>query len=161
MATAEDWIEYACVRAVLDHPLARVWRHVGRFGELDRWVDGVTACSVEGAGLGAVRTVTRNGAVVRERLDRFDADAHELSYLILEPHALPASDVRGTITLRATESGATEMVWCSVASQFRAPPQALGERIERFYSASIQGLGRLLDASRDSPDAEAAIDVQR
>jgi len=110
LATPEEEIEYACVRAVLDHPLARVWRYVGLFGELDRWVDGVTACSVDGEGPGAVRTLTRNGATVRERLERLDTERHEISYLIEEPHALPASDVRGTITLSAIDHGTTEIV---------------------------------------------------
>ena len=146
LATPEEEIEYACVRAVLDHPLARVWRYVGLFGELDRWVDGVTACSVDGEGPGAVRTLTRNGATVRERLERLDTERHEISYLIEEPHALPASDVRGTITLSAIDPGATEIVWRSRATHFGVPPRVLGERIEHFYQASIQALGRILDA---------------
>jgi len=146
MAIDDERIEYACVRAVLDHPLERVWFHVGRFGELERWVDGVTACSVEGEGPGAVRTVTRNGATVRERLDGLDADRHEISYLIVEPHALPARDVRGTITLNTIDAGATEIVWRSRAAHFDVPPRLLGERIEQLYKASIQGLGRILDA---------------
>ena len=146
MASADQGIEYACVRAVLDHPLPRVWQYVGRFGELDRWVDGVTACSVDGEGPGAVRTVTRNGVIVRERLERLDADRHEISYLIEEPHALPASGVRGTISLSAINPSATEIVWRSLAAQFGVPPGVLGERIEQFYKASIEGLGRILDA---------------
>src|SRR5580658_1647654 len=123
MATAEDRIEYACVRAVLDHPLARVWRYVGRFGGLEHWVDGVTACSIDGEGPGAVRTLTRNGATVRERLERLDTERHEISYLIEEPHAFPASDVRGTITLNAIDPGATEIVWRSRAATLRVPPR--------------------------------------
>lgn len=132
---------------MLNHPVARVWLVIARFDGAHHWVDGVTACSLEGAGAGAIRTLVRNGVTVRERLERVDADTHEISYLVLEPHALPATSVRGTITLHATDSGATEIVWRSRAEAFRVPPRVLGERIEGFYAASLQRLGRFLDAA--------------
>jgi hypothetical protein len=65
---ATDTVAYARVARLLNHPLDRVWALVGAFGGLERWADGVTACDVAGD----VRTVTRNGAPVRERLDRRD-----------------------------------------------------------------------------------------
>ncbi len=141
MATGS--VEYARVERVLDHPVADVWAVVGAFGGLEAWADGVTACTVEEG----VRTVTRNGSTVRERLDRRDPAAHELGYAILPPHPLPADDVRGTISLRALGPDRTEIIWSSQARDFTAPPEALGARIEQFYAASIEGLDRLLGLS--------------
>jgi hypothetical protein len=138
--------EYARIRAELDHPLAQVWSVVARFGDADVWVDGVTACAIEGEGVGAVRTLVRNGATVRERLELMDPDNHWISYLVLEPHSLPATDVRGTMVLRALGQGSTEIVWRSSADGFEVPPRVLGERIEAFYAASLRRLARLLDA---------------
>jgi hypothetical protein len=137
--------EYAKVCVVLDHPIDQVWAVAGQFGGLEAWADGVSACSVEGEGVGAVRTVTRGG-VVREQLETLDPGRHEISYSILPPHALPAEDVSGAITLRALGPETTEFVWRSEATRFHAPPGPLGERIEAFYRASIQGLGRVLSA---------------
>lgn len=139
---ATDTVVYARVQRVLDHPLERVWPLVGAFGGLEQWADGVTACDLDGE----VRTVTRNGSTVRERLDRRDPEACEIAYTIMSPHPLPADDVRGTIVLRAVDADRTEIVWRSEARNFRAAPDALGARIEHFYAASIDGLDRLLSA---------------
>jgi hypothetical protein len=146
MAKPTTRIEYARVCVVLGHPIDQVWAVAGKFGGLEAWADGVSACSVEGEGVGAVRTVTRGG-VVRERLETLDPGRHEISYRILPPHALPAEDVRGAITLRALGPEKTEIVWRSEASRFHASPDALGERIEAFYRASIHGLGSVLNAA--------------
>jgi hypothetical protein len=116
---------------------------IAMFGGLENWADGVTACDVADG----VRTVTRKGSTVRERLDRCDPDAHEISYTILPPHPLPAEDVRGTIALKALGPGRTEIHWYSQARDFRAPPETLGARIEIFYAASIEGLDGLLSAA--------------
>ena len=139
---ATDSVEYARVERILDHPLERVWAFVGAFGGLEHWADGVTACAVDHE----VRTVTRNGATVRERLDRRDPHAHEISYTILSPHPLPAEEVRGLISLRPLADGRTAVVWRSEARDFRGPHEALGARIAQFYAAAIEGLDRLLSA---------------
>lgn len=140
MATGS--VEYARVERLLAHPVTDLWAVVGAFGGLEAWADGVSACVVEGG----VRTVTRNGSTVRERLDRRDPDAFEISYTILRPHPLPAEDVRGTIALKALGPNRTEIHWYSEARDFTAPPEALGARIRQFYAASIDGLDRLLSA---------------
>jgi hypothetical protein len=137
---------YASVRAVLDHPIETVWTRIAAFSGLEGWADGVSACSVEGEGVGAVRTVTRNGFSVRERLEAIDPAAHMLRYQILQPHPLPADVVHGNVILWALEEGRTEILWRSDAADFKVPPEALGARIEAFYAASIEGLRRSLDS---------------
>lgn len=138
-------ITYAEVSERLEHPLARVWEQIAMFGGLERWADGVSECSVEGEGIGAVRTVVRNGNRVRERLETIDPAARMIRYQILPPHALPAENVHGNILLRALTDEATEIVWRSDATDFCAEPEWLGARISTFYRDSIGGLQRLLD----------------
>jgi uncharacterized protein YndB with AHSA1/START domain len=137
-------IEYARVERILDHPLAAVWAFVGRFDGVDAWIDGVAECRVTGAGVGAVRAVTRNGSSVRERLDRLDPEAHESAYRILDPHPLPASDVRGLIALAPEGEARTRIVWRSEARDFRVSKAELGAAIARFYAASIDRLAARL-----------------
>ncbi|MDB5704227.1 MAG: hypothetical protein JWN66_1343 [Sphingomonas bacterium] len=137
-------ITYASVRAELDHPIEAVWARIGVFGGLEDWADGVSACSVDGKGVGAIRTVVRNGNSVQERLEAIDPVGHVLRYQILQPHPLPADAVHGNVILRPLGAGRTEMVWRSDARNFTVPPEALGARIEAFYAASIEGLRRLL-----------------
>lgn len=138
-------IPYATVTARLDHPVDAVWARVGSFGGLQHWAAGVSACSVDGEGVGAVRTVIANGAEVRERLEAIDPAAHTLRYRILSPHRMPADNVHGNIALRALDAGSTEMIWHSDATDFTAAPDVVGARIEAFYRASIAGLERLLE----------------
>lgn len=138
-------ITYASVRAELDHPIETVWARIAAFGGLEDWAEGVSACTIEGEGVGAVRTVVRNDTTVRERLKAIDSAAHMLRYQILPPHRLPANAVHGNVILQALADGRTEMLWWSDAADFTAPPEALGSRIEAFYAASIEGLRRLLE----------------
>jgi hypothetical protein len=155
MAALPTRTVYASVRMALEYPIDAVWAVAGRFDGLEAWADGVSACSVEGDGVGCVRTVTRGG-VVREQLESRDPGRHQISYTILAPHALPADDVRGEITLTALGPEATQIVWRSEAARFHAPPEALGERIEAFYRASIGGLERVLSTNRSAkPEANS------
>ena len=151
--------EYARVTVMLNHPIDKVWAVAGRFDGLEAWVDGVSACSVTGEGVGAVRTITRGG-IVREQLETLDPGRHEISYRVLAPHSLPADDVRGEITLRALGPAMTAFVWRSDAARFHTSPGPLGERIEDFYRASIQNLERMLAAGR-SAQAKSAVDAER
>jgi hypothetical protein len=137
-------ITYASVRAELDYPIETVWARVAMFGGLEEWVEGVSACSMDGEGVGTVRTVVRGGGSVRERLEAIDPIGHILRYQILPPHRLPAEAVHGNVLLRALGERRTEMVWRSDARDFTVAPEVLGAQIEAFYAASIEGLRRAL-----------------
>lgn len=139
-------VEYARARRVLRAPLNAVWDVISRFGGVEAWIVGVSACSLDGEGVGAVRTLQLQGRSAREQLIKLDPAAHTLTYAILEPHALPAKDVRSTITLRAIAADQTEAVWVSKARAFGVPPEALGARINEFYARSLAQLEQLLDA---------------
>ncbi len=138
-------VSYAEVRAVIDHPIGKVWAPIARFGGLERWAAGVSACELKGDGAGAVRTVHLGDRSARERLEAIDPISYRLRYHILSPHAMPAEDVYSEIILTTIGNDRTEMVWRSEASDFSIPPDELGAKIETFYSKSIDGLKRLLD----------------
>jgi hypothetical protein len=138
-------VTYADVRAVIDHPVGRVWPLIADFGGLAAWAAGVTGCTLDGEGPGAVRTVALGDRVARERLEAIDPVRHWLRYHILPPHAMPADDVYSDISLTAIGKDRTEIRWSSEASGFAVPPEQIGARIEGFYGKSIEGLRRLLD----------------
>ncbi|MFA6114683.1 MAG: SRPBCC family protein [Sphingomonas sp.] len=144
-------ITYARVTAEFDRPIETVWARIACFGGLEDWADGVSACSVEGKGVGAIRTVVRNGNSVRERLETIDPVKHVLRYQILPPHSLPAQAVHGNVILRSLGAGRTEILWRSDATDFTVPPEVIGARIEAFYAASIEGLRRVLESNFPSP----------
>ena len=136
--------DYVRVTVVLDHPIAEVWAIVSSFGAIKAWIDGVEACSLAGAGVGAVRSVTRGGSVTRERLEEIVPATHSLRYALLPPYALPAEDVTAVISLRAIDDARTEVTWRSQARSFVSPREQIARYIEGFYARSLDNLGRLL-----------------
>lgn len=139
-------VTYANVRAVIDHPIDRVWPVIADFGGLAAWASGVTGCTLEGEGPGAVRSVALGDRIAQERLEAIEPDRHRLRYHVVPPHAMPAENVYSDISLTAIDTNRTEILWMSEASDFGISPEQLGARIEGFYSKSIEGLKRLLDA---------------
>jgi len=129
---------------VLDHPIEKVWPIIAAFGGLDRWAAGVTGCTVQGEGPGAIRTVSLGERQARERLETIDPSSHKLRYHILPPHAMPARNVFSEIRLTALDDGRTEIRWRSEATDFGVPSEQVGAGIEKFYRRSLEGLDRML-----------------
>ncbi|KQX19561.1 MULTISPECIES: SRPBCC family protein [unclassified Sphingomonas] len=140
-------VAYANVRAAVDHPIDRVWPVIADFGGLAAWGAGVTGCTLEGEGPGAVRSVSLGDRIAHERLEAIAPDRHWLRYHIVPPHAMPAENVYSDISLTAIDTNRTEILWVSEATGFGIPPEQLGARIEGFYSRSIEGLKKLLDGA--------------
>lgn len=138
-------VTYAKVRVVIDHPIDAVWPYIADFGGLDAWAAGVTGCTLEGKGPGAVRTVALGDRSALERLESIEPAGHRLRYHILPPHVMPAQNVFSDISLTSIGKNQTEILWTSEATDFGMPPEQLGARIEGFYSKSLDGLRRLLD----------------
>jgi hypothetical protein len=137
-------VTYAKVRAVIDHPIDVVWPHIADFGGLAAWAAGVTGCTLDGTGPGAVRTVELGDRFAHERLEAIEPDGHWLRYHIVPPHAMPAENVYSEISLTAIDANRTELLWVSEATDFGIPAEQLGARIEGFYGASVEGLKRVL-----------------
>lgn len=78
------------------------------FTGLHRWHPGLEDPTVEGSGIGAVRSYRFGGQRVRERLDAVD-DGRGLAYTVLEG-PLPITDLRARYELFEL-SGKTRVVW--------------------------------------------------
>lgn len=137
-------MEYVRVVRVIPFSIGEVWGLVAGFGALRTWVEAVERCSLEGVGVGAVRTVTAMGGVTRERLTHLDPDGYGISYALEDPHILPARGVRGHMRLRAVAADATEFTWYSTAEHIDVEPEQLAALIRGFYEASLQSLERAL-----------------
>lgn len=140
----EPAVTYADVMVRLDHPMDAVWAAVADFGGIGLWAAGVSGCTADGDGPGAIRTISLSERQVREQLEAIDPVARRLRYRILPPHSLPAADVWGEIKLTPLADGAVEMRWRSEATDLSVPAEQLGARIEDFYRRSIESLDRML-----------------
>jgi mxaD protein len=128
-------------------PIERVWALVGDFGGMKKWAP-VERCTIEGSGVGAVRTVAGRGPfgremVVTERLESFDPQAHVLTYSIVGKSPLPASDYLGRIELRAKGADRCEIDW-SCTLEPKLPAFLIAGLIRKTYQSGIDGLKAVL-----------------
>lgn len=105
-------------RVSLSEPIAapadRVWAVIGDFGGLTGWLPAISACTVAGAGVGAVRTLGFVGSDVyaRERLDAHDDAARSYTYSVVETD-LPIAGYRSTIQVAHDGDGRCVLHWAS------------------------------------------------
>lgn len=123
----------------------RVWDLFRDFGGVKRYSGGIQSCTVEGEGIGAVRTLSLPGdATLKERLESFDEGGRTLSYSILEPSPLPLRSYLST--LRVAEDGPKR---CRVQWSGRFEPAGAGEEqvtgmIRGIYTGGIAGVRKSL-----------------
>lgn len=138
-------MEYVRIVKVLPFSVGEVWGLVAGFGSLRTWMVAAESCSLEGAGVGAVRTVKAMGGVTRERLTLVDPATYRVSYALEDPTILPAKGVQGHMSLRAVSPTSTEVTWASTAEWIDPQHRAmLEEMIRGFYEASLTSLERSL-----------------
>lgn len=131
------------LKTELDASAADVWKIVGDFGAID-FLTLVLEVSVEGEGIGAVRTITlpEEGKVV-ERLDALDAEAMTITYSILES-TLPIDNYVATMTV--TESGESKatFIWFSTFTAKGVPDEEAKKLIEDLYTGGFEDLKKAL-----------------
>jgi carbon monoxide dehydrogenase subunit G len=134
------------VRDSFDAPAEQVWGFFRDFGGVAKWPgSGVSSCSVEGEGIGAVRTLSLGrGNPIRERLVQFDDADRSFSYSILGPCDLPVSDYVGSVKLRAEGASRTTIDWIGTFDAKGAPEEAAQKIVEGIYRGGIAAVKKAL-----------------
>ena len=128
------------VSTELDAAPADVWKVVGDFGGLDKFLAIVESVDVEGEGVGAVRTLhLPEGATVTETLAAWDGEAMSYSYSIDES-PLPIEGYAATVTVSALEDGSTRFAWSSEFKAKGAPDADARKSVTDFYEMGLAGL---------------------
>lgn len=133
------------VRRRLEAPADTVFTDVSDFGNLDR-LDVVAACTVEGNGVGAVRTVTfadpTLGRVV-ERLEAYDPIARTFSYNIInEDCVLPVANYLATVRVIEDGPSACLLEWGSDFELRDMEESGARLMFEGFYTQAIEAARR-------------------
>jgi mxaD protein len=134
------------VRDSFEVPVDAVWSYFRDFGGLMKWGGSmVKSCTVEGEGVGAVRTLSlAQGNPLRERLVQFDDADRSFSYAIIGPRDLPVDDYVGSVKLRADGPKRTAIDWIGTFDA-RGAPEADAKRIvEGIYRGAIAALKKQL-----------------
>lgn len=123
-----------------------VWALLRDFGGIDRIAAGIESCTVEGEGVGALRTLRMpGGAEIRERLEALDEAAKTLRYSIVGASPLPVDDYLATI--RVTEEGSACVVeWEGSFEPRDVPLEKVAPLVEGIYRGGIRGVREVLGA---------------
>lgn len=122
----------------------QVWDLVRDFGGIQRFSPAIESVSVQGEGIGAVRTITLPGGVaLQERLEALDEGSRTLRYAIVGSHPLPFDEYLATIRLSEDGEGC-QIEWSSsFAPRGGAEAQAAG-MVEGIYRSGIAGIKKAL-----------------
>ena len=135
-------------------PAAAVWKIVGDFGSLATYMDGVDSVTVEGEGVGAVRTIhLPDGAIAVETVESRDDETMTLSYSSQEG-PLPVEDYLATMKVTAIDDGRAQLHWSSKFKAKGAPDGEAKGILSGIYQTGFDGLARLLGPEVEETEAK-------
>jgi carbon monoxide dehydrogenase subunit G len=129
-------------------PAQAVWDLLGDFAAVGRWFPGASRVSVEGKGVGAVRTIPMGGSKIRERLEAFDEKARRFEYSIVEA-PLPVKNYRATVSVEALGPQRCRVHWLTRFEAVGMPAEQLAPGLEGAYRSGLAAIARLV-ASRSA-----------
>jgi carbon monoxide dehydrogenase subunit G len=125
-----------------------VWTLLSDFGGIAKWGGGIEGCTVEGEGVGAVRTITvGGGASIQERLESCNDAERTFSYAIIGKSPLPVSDYLSTVVVTALGASRARVDWSSTFEPTGVPAEQAQGIIRGVYEGGIKGLKRTLGRS--------------
>ncbi len=134
------------VEETVEAPAGAVWELVSDFGGVDKWAGpAIQGCSVEGEGVGAVRSLTLPGdAVLQERLESFDEGERRLSYSIVEPTPIPLRNYLSTLQVAEEGPGRCRVVWSGRFEPAGASEEQAAGMVRGIYTGGIAGIRKAL-----------------
>jgi mxaD protein len=134
------------VRDSFEAPADVVWSYFRDFGGLSKWAGAmIKSCTLEGEGVGAVRTLTlAQGNPLRERLVQFDEADKSFSYAIIGSRDLPLEEYVGSVKLRANGAKGTTIDWIGTFDAKGAPEADAKRIVEGIYRGAIAALKKSL-----------------
>ena len=128
-----------------DVPIGEVWAILAAYGAGKAWISGVLGCSVEGSGVGAMRTFRFKDYIAVERLEICDPVTHCVVYRLLEPASINTLGATGTMQLTALAPNKTQMEWTAQAESVAGDKAAVSEYVTGVYRRSIDNIKTLLN----------------
>lgn len=118
---------------------AKVWEIFRDFGGAKRITPQIERCTLEGEGVGAVRTITMPGGIqIQERLEALDDAGRTLRYAIVSGPA-PFRDYLATVRVNEDGDGCT-IDWSSDFEPQGVSDEQARAIVEGIYRGGIAGL---------------------
>jgi len=141
------------VRRRVTAPAERVWEILSDFAGIAKLSPAIQSCTVEGEGVGAVRTLGMpGGASIQERLEAHDEQAKTFSYSIIGNSPLPFNGYLSTVTVKPDGRDA-----CLVDWRGRFEPKGEDEAgpariVHGIYAGGLAALGKKLGVAVEEAD---------
>jgi len=141
------------VRRRVAAPAERVFAVLADFAGLADLSPAIESCTVEGEGVGAVRTLRMAGGLsLQERLESHDAAARRFSYSIIGENPLPFRDYLSTVTVEPDGADACRVDW-----RGRFEPKGDDEAgpagiVHGIYAGGLAALGKHLGVAVEDAD---------
>jgi len=118
----------------------KVWELVSDFNALPKYSEAIISSSLEGEGVGAVRTLTLgDDSQAKEKLESLDNQKKTLTYSIVEA-GLPIKNYLSTVAVKETVSNQCEVSWSSTFEPDGGPEAEGKNAIEGLYAVCFEGL---------------------
>ena len=129
-------------------PTDAVWQVISDFGAAGQYLAGVVDCTVEGEGVGALRTLTgADGSIIVERLETLDAAALRLSYALMTD--TPFGNCLTTMALRDLGLQQAELTWSASFQPDGIPANEAVDLLEGALAENCLALKQFMEAGRN------------
>lgn len=126
-------------------PAAKVWELLGDFGGVMKWGGSMMqSCTVEGSGIGAVRTIGLGAISLQERCEAYDAADRALTYSIIGKNPLPLKNYVSTCQVVETGPGECRVDWCGSFEPDGATEEQTQGMVRGIYTGGIASVRKLL-----------------
>lgn len=139
----------ASVTKTIAAPSDAVWRVVSEWGGTDKWIPGVGPLSVEGAGVGSIRSADLDPATgfpgrISERLEAFDDAAMHFRYCTIGESPLPVDDYVAEMQVEAVDAASCRVTWTSTWVATDLPEAEIQKLLEGLYDISLDNVAKAL-----------------
>jgi hypothetical protein len=121
-----------------------IWQVISDFGAAGRYFNGVVTCTVEGEGVGSLRTLTSaDGSAIIERLEALDKTARQLSYALLTD--TPFHNCLTTMTIHELAPNQVELEWSATFEPDGIPACEAEQMLEGALAANCLALKKFME----------------
>lgn len=137
--------ELTQVSRVISAEIGEVWGIVSAWGSERLWLPGTTKSTLEGFGVGAIRTITmaNHSSPLPERLEAIDATRHTMRYSVFNAELNTA--MFGNIKLNVVDERATQFIWVAETGPLEdSTRDEVSKALEKTFNAALDAISAIL-----------------
>lgn len=120
-------------------PAADVWALISDFNGLPKFIPAITKSTMEGEGVGALRTLTMpDGNSIVERLEKLDNDKMILSYSITEGGM--GDDYLATLSVKTLTDETCEAGWAGSVTPTELDDETCKKTLTAMYTGGLKAI---------------------